>query len=51
MPGELQEIAAELKEEADLHANAEHLSRMREKRRSESGTAIQPDRESDREAR
>jgi hypothetical protein len=39
MPGELQEIAAEIREEAELHANTEYLARMREEWQQEDEAA------------
>jgi len=39
MPGELQEIAAELREEAELRANTEYLARKREEWRREADVA------------
>jgi hypothetical protein len=38
MPGELQEIAAELREEEELRANTEHLACLREKWRQQAET-------------
>jgi hypothetical protein len=43
MPGELQEIAAELREEAELHTNTEYLERMREEwRKTEPAPEARP---------